>query len=265
MSALYPEIKKEWKLKSSVVYGPFPTRRKGMAIGINVLALDEKFCSFDCVYCQCGWTRDFDPALARTEHYLSLDEIKKELDLNFSRIKENAQVVDSIVLSGNGEPTLHPQFDKAVELLLEVRDRYFPEVKVQCLTAGTELHRPEVIEGLNHLDRPTFKLDAVDAKQIKIINRPLVPYSVDDLEKKLQNIDNIYLQSCFFDGRISNVGNESLSCYYEIVSRLHPIEVEIYSIHRSPPAKGLKAVDVDFLHEIARNLKEKADIITLVV
>jgi wyosine [tRNA(Phe)-imidazoG37] synthetase (radical SAM superfamily) len=265
MNTAYPMINKAWKLKSTVVYGPFPTRRKGMALGINVLARDEKFCSFDCVYCQCGWTRDFDPATTKLEHYLSLEEIKQELDTSFSKVKETGQGVDSIVLSGNGEPTLHPQFDKVVEILKESRDRYFPDIDIQCLTAGTELQRPEVIRGLNNLERPTIKVDAADDKTLRILNRPLVNFDLEKLEKDLAQIDKVYIQTCFFEGRLSNVGDEAIEAYLTLIARIKPLEVEIYSIHRQPPAKGLKPVDLAFLKQIAKQLKEKAGINSLVV
>ncbi|MGE4158989.1 MAG: radical SAM protein [Planctomycetota bacterium] len=249
------DISAHWKLKDEVVYGPFATRRKGMALGINVLAIGEKFCSFNCVYCQCGWTRSFDPAKALPEHYLDLRIIESELDRRFSEIKGTGERADRIVLSGNGEPTLHPKFNEVCCLLVAARDKHFPNLEIQCLTDGTELGRAEVVEGLKLLDRPTFKLDAATPAVLKRVDIPLVDFDLDVFEQRLQSIPKVFLQACFFRGRIANDMPDHIEAWLERVGRIRPREVEIYSIHRETAAKGLEPVTREWLEGLAARLK----------
>jgi wyosine [tRNA(Phe)-imidazoG37] synthetase (radical SAM superfamily) len=254
---------KTWQLKNDVVYGPFATRRKGMALGINILTREKKYCSFDCLYCQCGWTKNFDPT---AEHkFLSLEEIEEGLRRSFSKIAFSREHVDSIVLSGNGEPTLHPDIKTVAGLLKELRDHFFPGVLIQCLSAGTELHRLDVQEALNLLERPTIKLDAALEGLFQKIDRPLKDFNLVILEEKLSSLKKFAIQTCFFGGKINNIFPEALEAWYAFLARVKPFEVEIYSLARQTAARKLEGLPYEKLEEIAQELFRRTGLVSLVV
>ena len=152
----------------SPIFGPVHSRRLGVSLGINLLPEDGKWCTFDCVYCECGFNKDFRPKKplpTREEVYMALEERLKNMSAN-------GPVPDVLTFAGNGEPTLHPHFAEIIEDTRALRDRYFPKAKISVLSNATQIFRPEVFEALRKVDNNILKLDTVDEGYIRRVDRP---------------------------------------------------------------------------------------------
>lgn len=256
----YVELK-DWDLKPGVVYGPFRTRRQGNSLGINLLAPMRKHCTFNCVYCQCGWTRE--PVPVRPEDfagYPSLDRIREEVEVRFGELFAEGNVPDAIIVSGNGEPTLYPRLEEALQIVLEKRDKFFPGARTGVLTAGTELGRVEVRRAVDKLDERMVKVDAGTDEMHYKVDLPLVDFSLDHLEKWVKLLRDFIVQSCFIRGRIDNTGEAAVTEWVRRVGRMRPKLAHIYSLDRTPPAPGLHKVDRASLERIAARLKSETGI-----
>ena len=113
---------KEYQLSDGVTYGPVKSRRLGASLGVNILPFGVKVCSFNCNYCQCGWTTDLvDPASLAKLRFPGPDEVAEGLRTTLRGLKARGEKLDCITLAGNGEPTLHPEFADVVRAILAVR------------------------------------------------------------------------------------------------------------------------------------------------
>jgi wyosine [tRNA(Phe)-imidazoG37] synthetase (radical SAM superfamily) len=257
----YKEFK-DWTLKRAVTYGPFPTRRKGFSLGINVLPAEYKLCNFNCVYCQCGWSKFTYQEIKNMGYdFPSLVDIESEIEQTFRNIKKGFLVTpNNIVVSGNGEPTLHPQFDKVVDILVELRDYYLPNVPITILSNGTRLHLDSVVCAFNKVDERVIKLDAGSDGLLKKVDIPLEDFSIRYLVEHVRKLKDVVIQCCFIDGFISNIDEENIATWIETLRVIKPIFVQIYSIDRIPPAPNLKKVSKETLMEIALRVKKELDI-----
>ncbi|MBI2920085.1 MAG: radical SAM protein [Planctomycetes bacterium] len=254
---------KPWALPGGLLYGPFPTRRKGRALGVNLLPAGEKVCTFNCVYCQCGWTRS-SPLKSDGWKALcpSLDAVGRGLEEGFAGLLADGNGPDAIVVSGNGEPTLYPEFEAAVERVRAARDRWFPGVRTMVLTAGTELGREDVRRGCDRLDERCVKLDAGDARTLKRIDLPLVPFVLDDLVANCRRLRDVTIQSFFTRGVVDNTGEPAVVAWLDRLAEIRPIEVQVYSLDRVPPAKGLRKVPREDLEALAERAGRRLGIPT---
>ena len=155
----------------STIYGPIHSRRLGMSLGINLMPNDGKICSFDCLYCEAG----FNAQGPGKDGVPSRDTVKKQLKRKFEEMKAAGQTLDVITFSGNGEPTLHPEFKKVVEDVMRLRTQYFPEAKVSVLSNSTMAGKPDVFAALQKVDNNILKLDSALPHTFRIINRPVSP------------------------------------------------------------------------------------------
>lgn len=247
---------KPWTLPDGILYGPFATRRKGMSLGVNLLPPSEKVCSFNCVYCQCGWTPGKPPPAEELRRRCpDLPTVRETLDREFPRLRQAGRAPDSIVLSGNGEPTLYPDFPEAVEVLLAARDRHLPGIPITLLTDGTELGRPEIRAAALRVDHPTVKLDAGDEQSLRRVDIPLVPFSVGTLLGWLREMPPVVLQACFVRGVVDNATPAAVEAWVAAALSVRPRRVEVYSLDRVPPARGLEKVSAEDLERIAERVR----------
>ncbi|MBI5367677.1 MAG: radical SAM protein [Planctomycetes bacterium] len=261
-----PEVAREYpglspyRLKSGVVYGPVTSRRQGQSVGINLLPADLKVCSFDCVYCQCGWTDVTDPAKWDALAYPSLEQIGREVEEAFAQLRAAGCRVDSITLSGNGEPTMHPRLGDAIDLVQAARARHFPRAETSVLTNGTYLGKVDVRRAIDRLDERIVKLDAGTEPTLKRIDLPLLPFALDRLEEWVKDLRDVTLQSYFSQGRIDNTVAAEVDAWIERVGRIRPRYVQLYSLARIPPLSGLERVARSGLDAIARRLRERTGV-----
>ena len=243
-------------LFDSIVYGPIRSRRLGVSLGVNLMPTDAKLCSFDCVYCECGWNQPVSHPLLPTR-----EQVRQALYTQLSTL--NTQL-DVITFSGNGEPTMHPDFFGIIQDTCALRDQYCPNAKVSVLSNSTQLGRPEVVEALKLCDNRILKLDSAIDATMRLIDKPVNPHlTVAQVMEWLQQFDGDFtLQTCFLRGDyhgqvIDNTTSEELAAWYQAVEILHPKQVMIYVIDRATPLQTLEKIPAEQMQAIAKPLLDK--------
>lgn len=246
-------------LFSEIVYGPIHSRRLGVSLGMEVMPLQHKLCTFDCVYCECGFNRPVSHPVLPTR-----EEIRAALERKLQALESEGDRPDVITFSGNGEPTLHPDFLGIIRDTVVLRDKYCPGAKVSVLSNSTQLGREDVVEALRLCDNRILKLDAATDEMMRRIDRPVNPLlTVEQIEQYLLPFDGDFiLQTCFLRGEylgktIDNTTAEEVKAWYEAVERLHPREVMMYVIDRATPVPTLEKIPREEMEVIAAPLMEK--------
>ena len=243
-------------LFGSIVYGPIRSRRLGVSLGINLMPTTAKLCTFDCVYCECGWNKPvLHPNLpTRADVCAALE----------SQLSAAIEPIDVITFSGNGEPTLHPDFLGIIQDTCALRDQYCPKAKVSVLSNSTQLGRTDVIEALRLCDNRILKLDSAIDATMRLIDKPVnAQLTVKQIAQWLSIFDGDFtLQTCFLRGEyqgqtIDNTTPEELIAWYKMVDYLHPKQVMIYVIDRITPLETLEKIPADTMEKIAIPLREK--------
>ena len=243
-------------LFDSIVYGPIRSRRLGVSLGINLMPITAKLCTFDCVYCECGWNQPVShPSLPTRE------EVRIALE---SQLSIAVEPIDVITFSGNGEPTLHPDFLGIIQDTCALRDQYCPKAKVSVLSNSTQLGRIDVFEALRLCDNRILKLDSAIDATMRLIDKPVnAQLTVKQIVQWLSIFDGDFtLQTCFLRGEyqgqtIDNTTPEELTAWYEMVDYLHPKQVMIYVIDRVTPLETLEKIPAETMEKIAIPLREK--------
>ncbi len=248
-------------LFENTIIGPIHSRRLGNSLGINLLPLKRKFCTYDCIYCECGWNEE---TIENKIELPSYEDVRNQLKKRIDELKAEGTVVDSFTFAGNGEPTLHPDFPKVVDLVVEIRNKYYPNAVITLLTNATQLSRPEIYNALLKLDNPVLKLDAGMAAMRNSINKPTAEkYSFDELVNNLilfgnRGIIQTLLLRGSNDGKIiSNVSNEDFGEYIELLKKIRPKYVMLYAIDRATPEKDLEKLSVDELEIYAQKIRNE--------
>ena len=244
-------------LFDSIVYGPIRSRRLGVSLGMNLMPTTAKLCTFDCVYCECGWNQPVShPALPTRQ------EVREALASRLGALSPNS--LDVITFSGNGEPTLHPDFLGIIQDTCALRDQYCPKAKISVLSNSTQLGRPDVVKALSMCDNRILKLDSAIDATMRLIDQPVNPHlTVEQLAQWLSLFDGDFtLQTCFlrgeYDGQIiDNTTPEELSAWYAMIDRLQPKQVMIYVIDRATPLQTLSKVPAAEMEAIAAPLRAK--------
>ena len=243
-------------LFNSIVYGPIRSRRLGVSLGVNLMPTTAKLCTFDCVYCECGWNQ---PILHPT--LPTRDEVREALRTQLSTLQSQ---LDVITYSGNGEPTLHPDFLGIIEDTCALRDEYCPKAKVSVLSNSTQLGRKDVVEALRLCDNRILKLDSAIDTTMRLVDKPVnAQLTVGQVVEWLSAFDGDFtLQTCFlrgvYEGQvIDNTTDEELRAWYEVVDKLHPKQVMIYVIDRETPLKTLEKIPAEKMEAIAAPLRKK--------
>lgn len=220
-----------------IVFGPIFSRRLGSSLGVNILPSKGKLCNFDCVYCECGWNRD-----GKSDgRFPRLHEVEAALQKKMSEAAAEGVAVDSITFSGNGEPTMNPDFPQIVDATLRLRDRYFPDAKVSVLSNAVLVGRPAVAEALMKVDNPILKIDASSDELVGKINKPVGSYRLADTVEALKRFNgNFVLQTMFLRSEEFDTAEpQALAAWMDIVRELRPREVMVYTIDRETPDKSL--------------------------
>ena len=242
-------------LFGEIAYGPIHSRRLGTSLGVELMPLEHKLCTFNCVYCECGWNEPvIHPKLP------SREEVRAALE---AKLKENLPL-DVITFSGNGEPTLHPDFLGIIEDTISLRDQYCPKAKVSVLSNSTQLGRPDVVKALRLCDNRILKLDAATDEMMRRIDLPVNEYldvaTIIDWLKQFNG--DFILQTCFLKGMhngliLDNTTSEELSAWYQVVDELHPKQIMIYVIDRKTPEEHLEKIPREKMESIAAPLIAK--------
>lgn len=248
MTVIYP----------SPIFGPVHSRRLGVSLGINLLPEDGKVCSFDCIYCECGFNADHRPKKALPTR----EEVRNALEAKLQDMQQNGPQPDVLTFAGNGEPTAHPHFSEIIEDTLMLRDKYFPNAKVSVLSNSTFIHRPAVFDALNKIDNNILKLDTVDEDYIHTVDRPTGHYSVGEIVEHMKAFQgNCIIQTMFMKGSyqgkdVDNTSDKYVLPWLEVVKEIKPRQVMIYTIDRETPDHDLCKATHEELDRIAALIKE---------
>ena len=242
-------------LREETVFGPIHSRRLGSSLGINLLPVNGKICSFDCIYCECGWNRDGKD----DKRIPSAAEVRSALEDKLSTLMLEGVGIDSITFSGDGEPTLNPEFPRIIEDTLRLRDVFYPDAKVSVLSNATRVHVPEVFEALRKVDNPIMKIDAPTDELVRLIDNPVPGYSLARTIEALRRFEGdfvlqtMFLRSPDFDSSSPEV----LDGWKAIVRDLRPRKIMVYTIDRPTPMQGLEKFSVERMHSLVADLIEE--------
>lgn len=243
----------------SPVFGPIHSRRLGVSLGINLLPADGKFCTFDCIYCECGYNKDHRPHLKLPTR----EEVRQTLEHRLKDMLQNGPTPDVFTFAGNGEPTAHPDFAGIIEDTLALRNQYFPNAKVSVLSNSTFIHRQDVFDALNKVDNNILKLDTVDLDYIHRVDRPTGHYDLDKLIERMKDFKgNLIIQTLFMKGTtdegkdVDNTSDRYVLPWLEVVKQIAPRQVMIYTIDRETPDLFLKKATHEELDRIVLLVRE---------
>ncbi len=237
----------------SPIFGPVHSRRLGLSLGINLLPADGKVCSFDCIYCECGFNKDHRPLLPMPTRELVAEKLEERL----VQMTAEGRLPDVLTFAGNGEPTCHPHFAEIMDDTLRLRDKYCPEAKVSVLSNATFLHRQQVREALMRVDNNIQKLDTVNPAYIDSVDRPVGKYDVHDVIEQLKSFQgHVIIQTMFMRGEgVDNTGDEYVLPWLEAVREIGPSQVMVYTIDRETPTQGL----LKSTHEQLDGIRERVE------
>ena len=235
-------------LREETVFGPIKSRRLGNSLGINLLPTQGKICNFDCIYCECGWNKD-----GRDDTTLpTAAKVARDLEAKLQQIRNDGIPVDSITFSGDGEPTLNPEFPKIIDDTVALRNTYYPNAKISVLSNATRVHLPEILAALKKVDNPIMKIDAPTNALAKRINNPAPGYDVASVVEALRGfngdfiLQTMFLRSTDFDSSSPEV----LDGWMDIVRKLRPREIMVYTIDRPTPAENLRKFTVEEMRSL---------------
>jgi wyosine [tRNA(Phe)-imidazoG37] synthetase (radical SAM superfamily) len=244
-------------LHEGIVYGPVRSRRLGRSLGINLTPAHLKLCSFNCSYCQYGWSehsrRASEPGF---EHWPSASTVAKAVATAIRSIASQGDRIDRLTLAGHGEPTMHPKFKEVVAALKKVRDELVPDVPIAVLSNASTLERADVREALAELDERYMKLDAGDTATLRSVNGS--PLSIEQLVTGLKKVPDIVIQAMFVKdrtGRVDNTGDLTVINWVGALDRIRPKAVQIYTIDRTPAFPYLQPVAPARLREIVQRVR----------
>ncbi len=245
-------------LFDQIIFGPVHSRRLGLSLGVNLLPLESKLCSFDCIYCECGWNADH-PGQRR---FNRREDVARSLDETLRKMVAAGTPPDVITFAGNGEPTLHPDFEAIIDDTIALRDRLAPTAKVSVLTNATRLDDESVCRALLRVDNPILKLDSAFDATVRRMNRPQSPdYTVRGTVERMKRFDGrMILQTMFLRGvcdgePIDNTSEQEVAAWLELVREIRPRQVMAYSLDRDTPCRTLEKVPREELQRIAERVE----------
>jgi wyosine [tRNA(Phe)-imidazoG37] synthetase (radical SAM superfamily) len=246
----------------SPIFGPIKSRRLGISLGINLMPGDGKWCSFDCLYCECGLNKD-----KKAKQLLpSVEEVKEKLEAKLKEMSSRGEELNVLTFSGNGEPTMHPNFLEIVENVIILRNEYYPKAKVSVLSNSTQVHRKDVFEALMKVDNALMKLDTVSPEYIKLVDQPNVNYNIENIIDCLEKMKgHAIIQTMFMKGNIKDKNGKEISVdnckdeyiipYIDALKRISPKKVMIYTLDREWPTEGLIKASKETMDSIAEKIR----------
>ena len=238
----------------STIFGPIHSRRLGVSLGINLLPNDGKLCSFDCVYCEAGYNAQG----AGSDGISSRESVKKALKKKLEAMKAEGAPLDVITFSGNGEPTIHPQFAAIVDDVIRLRDTFYPQAKVTVLSNATMAGRQQVAQALRKVDNNILKLDSAMPATMRAINQPVSPNVLPEgiITDLKAFAGQCVVQTMMLRGEhngiaIDNTTPQEISALIRAYKEINPRCVMLYSIDRATPEENLQKVGKEELERIA--------------
>ncbi len=237
----------------SPIFGPVHSRRLGVSLGINLLPADGKVCTFDCIYCECGFNADRRPSLPMPTR----EEVSQALEARLQDMQQNGPAPDVLTFAGNGEPTANPHFPEIIDDTLRLRDQYFPQAKVSVLSNATQILRPKVREALMRVDNNILKLDTVSPAYINKVDRPTGHYNLEAIIEGLKWFHgHVIFQTIFMHGHhADNTSDDFVVPWLEAIKQIAPQQVMIYTIDRETPDLLLRKATHEELDQICARVQ----------
>jgi wyosine [tRNA(Phe)-imidazoG37] synthetase (radical SAM superfamily) len=243
-------------LFDSVIFGPVRSRRLGLSLGVNLLPTDNKICSFNCIYCECGWNR---PGV--NARFNPRETVRRELKKKLKEMSAEGRLPDVITFSGNGEPTMHPDFADIIDDTIALRDALAPAAKIAVLSNATMIDRPAVRRALMKVDSNILKLDSAFDATVRLIDDPGGSYSVARTVELMKEFGGrLIVQTMFLKGKyngqtVDNTTEREVAAWLGLIREISPRQVMIYTLDRGTPASGLEKVPVEELEHIAAQVR----------
>ncbi|MDD2687135.1 MAG: radical SAM protein [Bacteroidales bacterium] len=246
-------------LFDDIIFGPIHSRRLGNSLGINLLPKKIKYCTFNCIYCECGWGQS---SGIKLEDLHPAKTIIPVIEKTIKELSVKNIPIDSITYAGNGEPTIHPEFLAITDALISIRNKYYPNTLISCLSNSTQLHRPDILEALKKIDNPIMKLDTGIQETFLRMNNPFITIDLDSICHNLQLFNgNVCIQTMFLRGRtsdgfyIDNTTDKEVDAWIERIKIIKPHTVMIYPIDRETTLSDLQKIDIQTLEHIAEKVR----------
>ncbi len=244
-------------LYDNIIFGPVRSRRLGLSLGVNLLPVESKLCNFDCIYCECGWNGDH----LGKRRFNSREDVREMLREVLSKMVQDGTPPDVITFAGNGEPTMHPDFEAVIDDTIALRDELCPAAKVSVLSNATQLHREDVRRALLRVDNNILKLDSAFDATVQLVNKPVGSYSVKrtvELMKLFEGqmiLQTMFLRGEYLGQRVDNTTEEQVEAWLRLVKEIAPRQVMVYSLDRDTPCQTLEKVGREELQQIAARVE----------
>ena len=242
-----------------IIFGPIHSRRLGLSLGVNLLPIDAKICSFNCIYCECGFNTTMHESPIPTR-----EQVHETLEAKLQEMVADGQIPDVITFAGNGEPTLHAEFDGIIDDTSELRNIYCPTAKVSVLSNSTRIHKPHVFSALNKVDNNILKFDSAIDRTLKLMDQPVgknlnVAWFIEQLRK----FDGrLIIQTMFLRGEVNgekldNTTYEEVEAWISALEQIRPQQIMMYSLDREAPTQNLQKVSLEELNVIAEKVRAR--------
>ena len=247
-------------LFGEIVFGPVYSRRLGSSLGINLLPCDRKYCNFDCIYCECGWSNLLP---VRRQDLPQRQEVKDVLRAKVEEMKLKGQKPDVITFAGNGEPSMHPDFEGIVADTFALRNEFFPGCRISLLSNSSLIHNPSVRKAMDSIDMNILKLDTAKEDTFQKLNKPSKGISIAKITEALAEYrGRKIIQTLFIRGTgnfegIDNTGDKEIQLLIEAYRKIQPEMIMIYSFYRDTPTDELVKVGAEELLRIAGILEKE--------
>lgn len=245
-------------LFDQIIFGPVKSRRLGVSLGVNLLPTDSKVCSFDCIYCECGWN----PKKRERKAILpTRAEVRLRMEEKLLQMQTSGELPDVITFAGNGEPTLHPDFEGIIDDTIELRNRLAPQARIAVLSNASMLHKTTVVSALKKVDDNIQKLDSAFEETVRKMDCPTSGYQLKQVIENLKQfegrviIQTMFLRGIFRGEIIDNTVEQEVSEWLKLIGEIKPSQVMIYTIDRDTPASGLEKVALEELQQIGARVK----------
>ena len=245
-------------LFDQIIFGPVKSRRLGVSLGVNLLPTDSKVCSFDCIYCECGWN----PKKRERKAILpTRAEVRLRMEEKLLQMQTSGELPDVITFAGNGEPTLHPEFEGIIDDTIELRDKLAPKARIAVLSNSSMLLKDSVKRALLKVEDNILKLDSAFEETVKLIDCPVGRFNLNEVVENLKwfngklIIQTLFVRGNHNDQRIDNATETEVSAWLKLIEKINPLQVMIYTIDRDTPAAGLEKVNIEELKQIASRVE----------
>ena len=233
----------------SPIYGPVHSRRLGLSLGVNLMPADGKICTFDCLYCECGFNKD------RRTHspHPTRQQVTEALEKQLIKMHNDQEHPNVLTFAGNGEPTSHPEFSGIIDDTIRLRNRWCPNAKISVLSNATFSGHDDIRQALLKVDNNILKLDTVNMEYIRKVDRPVQPsYDVKDIIENMRWFKgHVIIQTMFMKGDgTDNTSEEYVAPWLKAVKYIQPQEVMVYTIDRETPDQKLRKAPHEELNAI---------------